>query len=1191
MKEQFVYSQKNNFSAGELTPTIEGRTDLGLYQNGVKKLINFMILPSGGVMRRHGTRFSYLFATENNQASKKFISVMFSRKLSYMLVFEFFPNKTTCSIFTGGNLYMNTVTLKHDRQDIIAKPKNFSYVVFQGVAYICFGEFYPVFKFHVDPEIVEEFHHYLFEKTKERKEREGQSYEVSSLLSLQDAENFPQKDRMFIIEPLKVNLSYFKTAQYDLKERSFNEVIYGAEPDKINDTLRRTHQAANQNIFEEQAEYIFCRSLAVFENRLWCFGVNKNIHGIWASYKGDFSDFQMAYKSLLEARNPMTAISLTFSSATFDQVLWTIAFSKDMLIGTTDGIYILKEGDRIKGEFVKIHKEIDLPISPIKPVILGKTVFFVEGGNRKINSLYYSAEKRGYQVSSITNYAEHLFVDGIKEIIGSTTPFFVIFAILKNGSFTTFTYSEDLKIMGWAQHHLGGNGFVLSLVSIHAEQEDRLYFHVRRKVDTGTHVREYIEVLYTRFFTAKANEVQKPVYVDCYVDIRSITEHFIDAVINKAIQDDSAFEFHGGLTKLEHLIQEQAEHVATLNLEGMEDFVIKRAFRFSNKLIDGYGIVGDEIMVFLRKYYAEYLPLILETLGTSFVFWRIFGEVYALLESAALGDAECFTKAKKLFEEGHRIGGDIKQNLDQINTWVIPDIVNFGGMMEYTANNAFSFDSKVFGKLKNLNFNVTYNEEEVGIVDLIFGILNELIELFNKVAKANFEDEIERKKLLETAAKINRKVLRSFAKEDDLRKKDLRRILNIFFGEKNVAFYALLKQLSSGYFTKAIFNQKDLVDEAFKNINENTEANDFKEILENTAVDIIKILENLYEEKKTKLTKHLTRQGEIVELFENVLKEKNLSTENKNYFEENFPEELNLKCAILSDFQDVEPAESSMATIEDLEDSSLDSKYAFDLMNNLSDLLKAFKSNVIDICCLLMPSYHSIVLKDILQDENSLKLEKYLLLSKKYYSAFRKIFPDIGNYELATLARCCMPSFSIINNEQIPLIYKDNVVSIVGDEELQDVRLIKDETIKLRLPARFVSIGFGYRSMLQTFPFVFPEEIEHLPKGNTEIGIKIYNTKGGNIEEKTEEGIETQSIANKHISLDDIVRFTDEKKYLFVKEVCNVLSTPYISGWINFLSKGKIKTDVDFTFVVDKPYPVSLMKVYAKSKILPHYYG
>ena len=53
----WVYGTKSSFSAGELTPTIEGRADLPLYQNGAKKIINWMILPSGGVTRRPGTEF------------------------------------------------------------------------------------------------------------------------------------------------------------------------------------------------------------------------------------------------------------------------------------------------------------------------------------------------------------------------------------------------------------------------------------------------------------------------------------------------------------------------------------------------------------------------------------------------------------------------------------------------------------------------------------------------------------------------------------------------------------------------------------------------------------------------------------------------------------------------------------------------------------------------------------------------------------------------------------------------------------------------------------------------------------------------------------------------------------------------------------------------------------------------------
>ena len=53
----FIFSSKNSFTAGELTPTMDGRTDLAVYQNGVRKLMNFFPLPSGGAVRRLGTEY------------------------------------------------------------------------------------------------------------------------------------------------------------------------------------------------------------------------------------------------------------------------------------------------------------------------------------------------------------------------------------------------------------------------------------------------------------------------------------------------------------------------------------------------------------------------------------------------------------------------------------------------------------------------------------------------------------------------------------------------------------------------------------------------------------------------------------------------------------------------------------------------------------------------------------------------------------------------------------------------------------------------------------------------------------------------------------------------------------------------------------------------------------------------------
>jgi hypothetical protein len=47
---------QTSFTAGELSPRLEGRVDLSQYNNGLHTLENFLILPHGGVTRRPGLK-------------------------------------------------------------------------------------------------------------------------------------------------------------------------------------------------------------------------------------------------------------------------------------------------------------------------------------------------------------------------------------------------------------------------------------------------------------------------------------------------------------------------------------------------------------------------------------------------------------------------------------------------------------------------------------------------------------------------------------------------------------------------------------------------------------------------------------------------------------------------------------------------------------------------------------------------------------------------------------------------------------------------------------------------------------------------------------------------------------------------------------------------------------------------------
>ncbi|MFY9589634.1 hypothetical protein [Rickettsia endosymbiont of Halotydeus destructor] len=378
------------------------------------------------------------------------------------------------------------------------------------------------------------------------------------------------------------------------------------------------------------------------------------------------------------------------------------------------------------------------------------------------------------------------------------------------------------------------------------------------------------------------------------------------------------------------------------------------------------------------------------------------------------------------------------------------------------------------------------------------------------------------------------------------------------------------------------------------NLNQTTNELQLKNKVKAAVLNLIRKLEQKYEASKIISVSTSKRQKEITDLLTNYLLEKNLSTELKEFlltkeFRKYVKQiiEQHYIADSSSDESDIEPEITS-------HDEDQLSVKVFDLMQNIGENLRIFHNSIIEYAALIMPNDSRLLLKEILEDGNNLKLEKYLLLSKKYFPLFKKMFPDFSVHDLAHLARHCLPSFNQISANWLLDIYKNNMVAILGDEEMHELKIIDKVVIKLKQPVRFLSLGFNYSSILQTFPFIFPDEIEHSYKSNVEIGIKVFNTKGGYIEEALENGERhTQHLNSRFVDSDDLVRFGSGKKhlgeYLGVNNALNLLTTPYKSGWVNFILKEQIKQDVDFTFVVDKPCPASILKIYAKAKILPSY--
>lgn len=96
----------SNFTAGELSPRLDGRFDLTKYRNGCSTLENFVIHPHGGATRRPGSH--YVAEVKTSSASTRLIPFEFSTEQTYVIeagnqYFRFY--KDNGQIVSGGSAY------------------------------------------------------------------------------------------------------------------------------------------------------------------------------------------------------------------------------------------------------------------------------------------------------------------------------------------------------------------------------------------------------------------------------------------------------------------------------------------------------------------------------------------------------------------------------------------------------------------------------------------------------------------------------------------------------------------------------------------------------------------------------------------------------------------------------------------------------------------------------------------------------------------------------------------------------------------------------------------------------------------------------------------------------------------------------------------------------------------------------
>jgi hypothetical protein len=221
----------------------------------------------------------------------------------------------------------------------------------------------------------------------------------------------------------------------------------------------------------------------LYEQRLALGGSPNFPQTIWESRTGEYLNFELGTKD-------DDAISYNLSS---DQI------NPIMHIGQINALVPLTYG----GEFT-VSGGVEKAITPtniraknpsvygcnkVRPVRIGNELYFIQRANRKLRAMAYKYDSDTFGSPDMSVLSEHATKSGIIDMAYQQEPESILFMVRADGVMATMTVDRDQDVIGWARQTT--DGAYESAASIPTEDGDQVWVVVRRTIN-GQNVR-YIE--------------------------------------------------------------------------------------------------------------------------------------------------------------------------------------------------------------------------------------------------------------------------------------------------------------------------------------------------------------------------------------------------------------------------------------------------------------------------------------------------------------------------------------------------------------------------------------------------------------------------------------------------------------------------------------------------------------------------
>ena len=475
----------STFTAGEISPRLEGRITLEKYKAGLSDLTNMVVQPHGGVTRRPGTQ--YLGTVKDSSVKSRLIPFQFKTTDTYILVF----GDQVMRVYRNGSQ-----VLKGSAQNITAVTKaNPGVVTISSHGYSNGDEIF-------------------LDNVVGMTELNGRNYKVANVttntFTLQDlfgnninTTNFTTYASAGAVDEIfEVATPYAAADIFNLRFAQSADIMYFVHPSYAIRTLSRTnHNAwtfATATITGSPNPSLsgtdnYPSVVTFFEQRLVFAATNNNPQTLWFSKSADYLNFTTG-------TNADDALIYTIASNQVNNIRYLSA-TRVLTIGTSGGEYVLTTTNDgpITPTTTQIRKYSNYGSANTEPVQVADVTLFLQRGNRKVREFKYIGEVNtaGYQAPDLTVLAEHITEGGLESFAYQQEPENIVWAIRADGTLVGLTYRREEQVVAWHKHTIGGtfsggSAVVESIATLPTDTgNDELYMIVKRTINSVT--RRYVE--------------------------------------------------------------------------------------------------------------------------------------------------------------------------------------------------------------------------------------------------------------------------------------------------------------------------------------------------------------------------------------------------------------------------------------------------------------------------------------------------------------------------------------------------------------------------------------------------------------------------------------------------------------------------------------------------------------------------